>query len=157
MPAAKLAKKRYGASRSADDVSLRVIADHARTTAFLIADGVVPDRTGREYVLRRVMRRAIRHGHRLGIEEPFLHEVAGAVVETMGEAYPELRERSALQLRLSEAQSLASIEQRAREMQMHPMDPQQARYLTIEPPAEEPVTGAEEPVAGADNQEPMTR
>ena len=55
---------------------MRVIADHARTTAFLIAEGVMPDRTGREYVLRRVMRRAIRHGHRLGIEKPFLHEVA---------------------------------------------------------------------------------
>ncbi|HEX6271811.1 MAG TPA: alanine--tRNA ligase [Polyangiaceae bacterium] len=94
--AAALAKKRYGASSSPDDVSMRVIADHARTTAFLVADGVVPDRTGREYVLRRVMRRAIRHGHRLGIQEPFLHEVAGAVVETMGEAYPELRERRAL-------------------------------------------------------------
>jgi len=72
---------------------MRVIADHARTTAFLIADGVVPDRTGRNYVLRRVMRRAIRHGHRLGIEKPFLHEVARTVVEAMGEAYPELRER----------------------------------------------------------------
>jgi alanyl-tRNA synthetase len=93
--AAKLAGKRYGASSSPDDVSMRVIADHARTTAFLIADGIVPDRTGREYVLRRVMRRAIRHGHRLGIEKPFLHEVAGAVVEAMGSAYPELRERSA--------------------------------------------------------------
>jgi alanyl-tRNA synthetase len=93
--AAKLAGKRYGASSSPDDVSMRVIADHARTTAFLIADGIVPDRTGREYVLRRVMRRAIRHGHRLGIEKPFLHEVAGAVVEAMGDAYPELRERSA--------------------------------------------------------------
>jgi alanyl-tRNA synthetase len=93
--AAKLAAKRYGSSSSPDDVSMRVIADHARTTAFLIADGVVPDRTGREYVLRRVMRRAIRHGHRLGIEKPFLHEVADAVVETMGEAYPELRERRA--------------------------------------------------------------
>jgi alanyl-tRNA synthetase len=94
--AAKLAKKRYGSSRSPDDVSLRVIADHARTTAFLIAEGVVPDRTGREYVLRRVMRRAIRHGHRLGIEKPFLHEVADGVVEAMGDAYPELRERRAL-------------------------------------------------------------
>ncbi|HEX6765305.1 MAG TPA: alanine--tRNA ligase, partial [Polyangiaceae bacterium] len=94
--AAELAKKRYGGSRSSDDVSLRVIADHARTTAFLIADGVVPDRTGREYVLRRVMRRAIRHGHRLGIEKPFLHEVANVVVESMGDAYPELRERRAL-------------------------------------------------------------
>jgi alanyl-tRNA synthetase len=94
--AAKLAKKRYAGSPSADDVSLRVIADHARTTAFLIAEGVVPDRTGREYVLRRVMRRAIRHGHRLGIEKPFLHEVAEGVVDMMGEAYPELRERRAL-------------------------------------------------------------
>jgi alanyl-tRNA synthetase len=93
--AAKLAKKRYGGSRSPDDVSLRVIADHARTTAFLVAEGIVPDRTGREYVLRRVMRRAIRHGHRLGIERPFLHEVADGVVEAMGDAYPELRERRA--------------------------------------------------------------
>jgi alanyl-tRNA synthetase len=93
--AAKLAGKRYGASSSPDDVSMRVIADHARTTAFLIAEGVMPDRTGREYVLRRVMRRAIRHGHRLGIEKPFLHDVAGAVVEAMGDAYPELREQRA--------------------------------------------------------------
>ena len=94
--AAGLAGKSYGASRSPDDVSLRVIADHARTTAFLIAEGVVPDRTGREYVLRRVMRRAIRHGHRLGIEKPFLHEVALGVVELMGAEYPELRERREL-------------------------------------------------------------
>jgi alanyl-tRNA synthetase len=94
--AAKLAKKRYGGSSSPDDVSLRVIADHARTTAFLIADGVTPDRAGREYVLRRVMRRAIRHGHRLGIENAFLHEVTGGVVEAMGDAYPELGERRAL-------------------------------------------------------------
>jgi alanyl-tRNA synthetase len=57
-----------------DDVSMRVIADHARTTAFLISEGVFPDRVGRSYVLRRVMRRAIRHGHRLGIDKPFLHE-----------------------------------------------------------------------------------
>jgi alanyl-tRNA synthetase len=76
-----------------DDVSLRVIADHARASAFLIAEGVLPDRTGRAYVLRRVMRRAVRHGHRLGIARPFLHEIAGEVVERMGEQYPELRER----------------------------------------------------------------
>jgi alanyl-tRNA synthetase len=94
--AAALAHKPYRATREPDDVSLRVIADHARTTAFLIAEGVVPDRTGREYVLRRVMRRAIRHGHRLGIEKPFLHEVALKVVELMGGDYPELVERKEL-------------------------------------------------------------
>ena len=94
--AAVLAGKSYGGTMSPDDVSLRVIADHARTTAFLIAEGVVPDRTGREYVLRRVMRRAIRHGHRLGIEKPFLHEVALEVVARMGDEYPELRERREL-------------------------------------------------------------
>ncbi|MFO0566592.1 MAG: alanine--tRNA ligase [Polyangiaceae bacterium] len=91
--AAKLAKKPYQGGMSPDEVSMRVIADHARTTAFLIGEGIMPDRTGREYVLRRVMRRAIRHGHRLGIREPFLHEVAGLVVDAMGEQYPELRER----------------------------------------------------------------
>jgi alanyl-tRNA synthetase len=71
--AAALSGKTYGGTMAEDDVSMRVIADHARSTAFLIAEGVLPDRTGREYVLRRVMRRAIRHGHRLGIERPFLH------------------------------------------------------------------------------------
>ncbi len=91
--ASELSGKRYGGSMGQDDVSMRVIADHARTTAFLIAEGVMPDRTGREYVLRRVMRRAIRHGHRLGIEKPFLHEVALRVVDAMGDQYPELRER----------------------------------------------------------------
>ena len=78
------AARRTAARWRDDDVSMRVIADHARTTAFLIAEGVLPDRAGREYVLRRVMRRAIRHGHRLGIEKPFLHEVALEVVELDG-------------------------------------------------------------------------
>ncbi|MEO8901263.1 MAG: alanine--tRNA ligase, partial [Polyangiaceae bacterium] len=91
--ASELSGKRYGATMDKDDVSMRVIADHARTTAFLIAEGVMPDRTGREYVLRRVMRRAIRHGHRLGIQRPFLHEVALRVVDVMGDQYPDLRER----------------------------------------------------------------
>jgi alanyl-tRNA synthetase len=91
--AAGLAGKPYRNSREPDDVSMRVIADHARTTAFLIAEGVVPDRSAREYVLRRVMRRAIRHGHRLGIQKPFLHEVALAVVDAMGGHYESLRER----------------------------------------------------------------
>ncbi|HXK19283.1 MAG TPA: alanine--tRNA ligase [Polyangiaceae bacterium] len=92
--ASGIAKKKYGGTMSPDDVSMRVIADHSRTTAIMIADGVLPDRTEREYVLRRVMRRAIRHGHRLGIERPFLHEVTARVVEMMGEQYPELRQRS---------------------------------------------------------------
>ncbi|HEX3594332.1 MAG TPA: alanine--tRNA ligase, partial [Polyangiaceae bacterium] len=100
--AATIAGKPYGGSMSPDDVSMRVIADHARTTAFLIAEGVLPDRTGREYVLRRVMRRAIRHGHRLGIERLFLHEVALEVVSLMGDHYPELRERHELIVSVAE-------------------------------------------------------
>jgi alanyl-tRNA synthetase len=90
---ARISGKSYLGTMAHDDVSMRVIADHARTTAFLLAEGILPDRTGREYVLRRVMRRAIRHGHRLGIEQPFLHDVALAVTELMGADYPELRER----------------------------------------------------------------
>ena len=65
-------------------VSLRAIADHARAAAFLIADGVFPDKTGREYVLRRIMRRAVYHGWLLGIEEPFLRRVAGDVIDEDG-------------------------------------------------------------------------
>jgi alanyl-tRNA synthetase len=85
---------------------MRVIADHARTTAFLIAEGVFPDRAARPYVLRRVMRRAIRHGHRLGIRAPFLHEVADEVVSRMGEQYPELRERRDLILSVTEQEEV---------------------------------------------------
>ncbi|HEX2659335.1 MAG TPA: alanine--tRNA ligase, partial [Polyangia bacterium] len=78
-------------------VSLRAIADHARASAFLIADGVFPDRGGREYVLRRIMRRAIYHGAwLLHIKEPFLQTLTAAVVEQMGGVYPELRERASL-------------------------------------------------------------
>ena len=94
--AAELSGKPYRGTQADDDTSMRVIADHARTTAFLIAEGVFPDRAGREYVLRRVMRRAIRHGHRLGIAKPFLHEVAELVADRMGDAYPELRTRKDL-------------------------------------------------------------
>ncbi len=91
----ELAAKSYGKS-DADDVSMRVIADHARATAFLIADGVFPDKTGREYVLRRIMRRAIRHGHLLGISEPFIHHVCETVVDQMSGAFPELETRRAI-------------------------------------------------------------
>ena len=104
--AGNLAGKRYFGSQGDDDVSMRVIADHARTTAFLIAEGVFPDRGGRPYVLRRVMRRAIRHGHRLGIERPFLHEVADKVIGLMGEQYPELRDRRELILNVTEQEEV---------------------------------------------------
>jgi alanyl-tRNA synthetase len=100
--ASRLSGKPYRGTLENDDVSMRVIADHARTTAFLIAEGVQPDRAGRSYVLRRVMRRAIRHGHRLGIQKPFLHEVALDVVERMGATYPELEDRRELIARVTE-------------------------------------------------------
>lgn len=93
--AAKAAGKTYG-DDAEDDVSMRVIADHARMAAHLISEGIFPEKTGREYVLRRVMRRAIRHGHRLGIGDLFFHEVALKVVEEMKDAYPELEERREL-------------------------------------------------------------
>ena len=71
--------------------SHRVIADHPRSTSFLIADGVSPSNEGRGYVLRRIMRRAMRHAHLLGAEEPLMHRLAPVLVNAMGEAYPELR------------------------------------------------------------------
>ena len=85
-------EKAYGA-READDVSMRVIADHARATAFLISDTVTPSNEWRGYVLRRIMRRAMRHGRLLGLVEPFLWQVTGTVAELMGAVYPELLEQ----------------------------------------------------------------
>ncbi|MBV8762113.1 MAG: alanine--tRNA ligase, partial [Deltaproteobacteria bacterium] len=90
--AAKIAGKTYGADGEVD-TSLRVIADHARCSTFLIADGVFPDKAGREYVLRRIFRRAVRHGHLLGIKEPFMHRVCETVIEEMKGQYPDLVER----------------------------------------------------------------
>ncbi len=77
----------------ADDVSMRVVADHARSTAFLIADGVLPSNEGRGYVLRRIMRRAIRHGDRLGYKEAFFHRVCEEVVRQMEDIYPQLQQQ----------------------------------------------------------------
>jgi alanyl-tRNA synthetase len=84
-----LAGKPYG-RQGEDDVSMRVVADHARATAFLIADGVTPSNEWRGYVLRRIMRRAMRHGRRLGLTEPFLYRSVEWVVAVMGGAYPEI-------------------------------------------------------------------
>jgi alanyl-tRNA synthetase len=86
----KLTGKKYGADPVAD-ISFRVIADHARAVSFLIADGVMPSNEGRGYVLRRLLRRAARHGRLIGLKEPFLYQVASAVAAVMGDAYPELR------------------------------------------------------------------
>ncbi|WP_275289157.1 alanine--tRNA ligase [Halomonas elongata] len=72
--------------------SLRVIADHIRSCAFLVADGVLPSNEGRGYVLRRIIRRAVRHGHKLGAQGSFFHKLVAALDAEMGEAYPELRE-----------------------------------------------------------------
>jgi len=89
-----LCGKTYGRDEDAD-VSMRVIADHARTAAFLITDGVTPSNEWRGYVLRRIMRRAMRHGRMLGLEAPFLWDMTATVVTVMGDAYPEIRDAQA--------------------------------------------------------------
>ena len=96
------------------DKSLRVIADHVRSCAFLITDGVVPSNEGRGYVLRRIVRRAIRHGHRLGMRDPFFWRMVAALDAEMGEAYPELRrrrERVERALRQEEEQFARTLDQ----------------------------------------------
>jgi len=75
-----------------EDKSLRVIADHIRSCAFLIVDGVLPSNEGRGYVLRRIIRRAARHGHQLGCKQPFFYKLVAALDQEMGDAYPELRQ-----------------------------------------------------------------
>ena len=86
----KRAGTEFGTSAQSDR-SMRVVADHLRAITFMMTDGILPSNEGRGYVLRRILRRAARHGRLLGIVEPFLHELTGTVVQQMGEAYPEVR------------------------------------------------------------------
>ena len=81
----------YNRSMAPSDISMRVIADHARASTFLIADGVVPSNEWRGYVLRKIMRRAMRHGRKLGMHQPFLHSLVDVLVTEMGDAYPEVK------------------------------------------------------------------
>jgi len=95
-PVAEMAGIHYDDAPEEMRVSTRVIADHARATAFLVADGVLPSNEGRGYVLRRIMRRAIRHGTRLGLDDVFFHRVCQAVIRQMSDVYPELAENESL-------------------------------------------------------------
>lgn len=90
----EISGKNYGKDE-VEDVSMRVIADHARAVTFLISDGVFPSNEGRGYVLRRILRRAVRHAKMLGIEEPCLYKITNRVKEIMQDAYPELKENIA--------------------------------------------------------------
>jgi alanyl-tRNA synthetase len=87
----RLSNHTYAAGMSPSDVSLRVVADHIRATTFLIADGVTPSNEWRGYVLRKIMRRAMRHGKHLGFTQPFMHRLVRVLDRDMGDAYPEVR------------------------------------------------------------------
>ena len=89
-----IAGKTYGANAK-DDISIRVITDHIRSCTFMVSDGILPSNEGRGYVLRRLLRRAARHGRMLGISRPFLVELAETVIQSSESAYPELREHDA--------------------------------------------------------------
>ncbi len=89
----RISGKTYGGTSGDDDVSIRVITDHIRTATFLISDGVIPSNEGRGYILRRVLRRAARHGKLLGIQGAFLSDLCETVIRESGKAYPELEEK----------------------------------------------------------------
>ena len=96
----KAVARETGAPFSMEEPSLKVIADHIRSCSFLIADGVLPSNEGRGYVLRRIIRRAVRHGYKLGQSKPFFHKLVADLVKEMGDAYPELKEK---QVQIEEA------------------------------------------------------
>ncbi|HSS76628.1 MAG TPA: alanine--tRNA ligase [Thermoanaerobaculia bacterium] len=117
--AAEMAGIEYGKDGE-KDVSLRVIADHLRAVAFLLADGVIPGNDGRGYVLRRVLRRAVRHGMRLGFEEAFLHKLVPVLGDVMGGAYLELaatRQASIATIKAEEEKFLSTVANGARQVQ----------------------------------------
>ena len=89
----KAVARETGAPFSMDEPSLKVVADHIRSCSFLIADGVMPSNEGRGYVLRRIIRRAVRHGYKLGQKQAFFYKLVPDLVKAMGEAYPELKEK----------------------------------------------------------------
>jgi alanyl-tRNA synthetase len=104
-----LAQRRFGESRGTD-VAMKVIADHSRAAAFLIGDGIMPSNEGRGYVLRRILRRAIRYGRNIGLNRPFLHKTAGVVFDIMKPAYPELSEASAFITNIIENEEVRFLE-----------------------------------------------
>ncbi|MDO6528211.1 alanine--tRNA ligase [Motilimonas sp. 1_MG-2023] len=100
-------------AKDLEDKSLRVVADHIRSCSFLIADGVMPSNEGRGYVLRRIIRRAVRHGHKLGATDTFFYKLVAELVKQMGEAYPELTKQQAIvekMLRLEEEQFAKTLD-----------------------------------------------
>ena len=96
----KAVARETGSAFSMEEPSLKVIADHIRSCSFLISDGVLPSNEGRGYVLRRIIRRAVRHGYKLGQSKPFFHKLVADLVKEMGDAYPELKEK---QVQIEEA------------------------------------------------------
>ena len=90
----EISGRKYGTDEK-QDISIRVIADHSRAVTFLIGDGILPSNEGRGYVLRRILRRAARHGKLIGLNKPFLHDTAGIVIDAMKETYPDLLEKTA--------------------------------------------------------------
>ena len=127
---------------SKDDISMRIIADHARAATFVVGDGQYPGNDKRGYVLRKIMRRAVVHGKKLGVDEPFIYRISGVVVEIMKEAYPELtqtRETIARVIKQEEeafadtlSQGLRDFDDRSPENQGRPV-PYHSRHRGVFP------------------------
>ena len=132
----QLSGKRYK-ENSSDDTAMRVIADHARATAFLVADGVLPSNEGRGYVLRRIMRRAVRYGRNLGLTANFLEQVVGTVVAAMGGAYPVLQGATSLLGKV-----VPNEEERFRETLEHGLQLLEEEISKLEPAGSQTLPGS---------------